>query len=159
VVAFSDTERLVGDGAVNQAAMNAKNTIFEVRSAPATRRRSCVRRPRASLRPPPPPDPRFGRCRPSRALAARRRALTRRASQAKRLIGRKWSDPTVKDDRESWPFKVIASPEDKPLFQVEYKSETKQVLRPPPARYALSPLPVQRGGDQQHGADQDEGGG
>lgn len=31
VVAFSDTERLIGDGALNQAAMNAKNTIFEAR--------------------------------------------------------------------------------------------------------------------------------
>ena len=31
VVAFSDTERLVGEGAVNQCAMNPKNTIFEAR--------------------------------------------------------------------------------------------------------------------------------
>jgi L1 cell adhesion molecule like protein len=30
-VAFTETERLVGDGAKNQVAMNAKNTVFDAK--------------------------------------------------------------------------------------------------------------------------------
>jgi heat shock protein 1/8 len=44
---------------------------------------------------------------------------------AKRLIGRKFSDPTVKKDMTYWPFKVIAGTDDKPLIQVDYMNETK----------------------------------
>jgi len=72
-VAFNSTERLVGDAAKNQAAMNPTNTIFD----------------------------------------------------AKRLIGRKYTDPTVQSDMKLWPFKVIAGPSDKPIIQAEYKGEVK----------------------------------
>src|SRR6185437_16086852 len=53
-VAFTETERLVGEAAKNQAAMNPKNTIFD----------------------------------------------------AKRLIGREFTDATVQSDMKLWPFKV-----------------------------------------------------
>merc|ERR1712110_368707 len=43
---------------------------------------------------------------------------------AKRLIGRKFSDPAVQSDMKHWPFKVIDS-QTKPKIEVEYKSETK----------------------------------
>jgi len=71
-VAFTDTERLIGDAAKNQVAMNPINTIFD----------------------------------------------------AKRLIGRKYNDPTVSEDMKHWPFKVI-NEGSKPKVQVEYKGEIK----------------------------------
>ena len=74
VVAFTDTERLIGDAAKNQAAMNPENTVFD----------------------------------------------------AKRLIGRKFSDPTVQADIKHWPFKVVAGPNDKILIEVKYQGETKR---------------------------------
>jgi L1 cell adhesion molecule like protein len=45
---------------------------------------------------------------------------------AKRLIGRKFSDPIVQADTKHWPFKVVAGPADKPLIEVMYKGEKKQ---------------------------------
>eukprot|EP01133_Synstelium_polycarpum_P012130 gene12130-14192_t len=72
-VAFSDTERLVGDAAKNQVALNPVNTIFD----------------------------------------------------AKRLIGRKFSDPTVQADIKHWPFKVVPNKDDKPMIEVIYKGEKK----------------------------------
>ena len=72
-VAFTDTERLIGDAAKNQVAMNPNNTIFD----------------------------------------------------AKRLIGRKFDDDTVKADMKHWPFKVVNSG-GKPKLEVEYKNENKQ---------------------------------
>ena len=71
-VAFTETERLIGDGAKNQSSMNPENTVYD----------------------------------------------------AKRLIGRKYSDSTVQADIKSFPFKVICKDE-KPIIQVEYKNETK----------------------------------
>lgn len=71
-VAFTDTERLIGDAAKNQVAMNPNNTIFD----------------------------------------------------AKRLIGRKFDDPTVQSDMKHWPFRVV-SEGGKPKVQVEYKAEVK----------------------------------
>jgi len=76
-VAFTDTERLVGDAAKNQGAMNPLNTVYD----------------------------------------------------AKRLLGRKFTDDTVKRDLRLWPFRVIAGPEDRPLIQVTFQGETK-TLRP-----------------------------
>ncbi|PIA31827.1 hypothetical protein AQUCO_04800016v1 [Aquilegia coerulea] len=73
-VAFTDTERLIGDAAKNQVAMNPQNTVFD----------------------------------------------------AKRLIGRRFSDPSVQSDMKLWPFKVIPGPGDKPLIVVTYKGEEKQ---------------------------------
>ncbi|KGN61214.1 heat shock 70 kDa protein [Cucumis sativus] len=73
-VAFTDTERLIGDAAKNQVAMNPQNTVFD----------------------------------------------------AKRLIGRRVSDPSVQSDMKLWPFRVIAGPGDKPMIVVKYKGEDKQ---------------------------------
>ena len=64
-VAFNDQERLVGDAAKNQAAMNPVNTIFD----------------------------------------------------AKRLIGRKFTEKSVQEDKRNWPFKVI-NEDGKPKLQV-----------------------------------------
>jgi len=73
-VAFTETERLIGDAAKSQAAMNAANTVFD----------------------------------------------------AKRLIGRKFTDPGVQADMKHWPFKVVSGPGGTPIIEVEYKGETKQ---------------------------------
>ncbi|KAH8954587.1 hypothetical protein BDL97_08G086700 [Sphagnum fallax] len=73
-VAFTDTERLIGDAAKNQVAMNPQNTVFD----------------------------------------------------AKRLIGRRFSDPSVQSDMKLWPFKVIPGPADKPVIVVSSKGEQKQ---------------------------------
>ncbi|KAG2202915.1 hsp70-like protein [Mucor mucedo] len=70
-VAFSDAERLVGDAAKNQAAMNPKNTVFD----------------------------------------------------AKRLIGRRFDDPEVKEDMKNWPFTIVDKNE-APFIQVEFEGKT-----------------------------------
>ena len=67
-VGFTDTERLIGDAAKNQVAVNPTNTIFD----------------------------------------------------AKRLIGRKFDDETVKSDMKHWPFKVIEHC-GLPRLKVEYQ--------------------------------------
>ncbi|KAL4160543.1 70-kilodalton heat shock protein, variant 2 [Phytophthora ramorum] len=72
-VAFTDTERLIGDAAKNQVAMNAHNTVFD----------------------------------------------------AKRLIGRKFSDPIVQADIKHWPFKLSPGAGDKPQITVQFKGESK----------------------------------
>merc|ERR1711904_374401 len=72
-VAFTDTERLIGDAAKNQCAMNPINTIFD----------------------------------------------------AKRIIGRKYTDPVVQSDMKHWPFKLISGDGDIPRIQVQYKGEEK----------------------------------
>ncbi|RVD88859.1 uncharacterized protein DFL_003030 [Arthrobotrys flagrans] len=71
-VAFTPEERLIGDAAKNQAALNPRNTVFD----------------------------------------------------AKRLIGRRFDDPSVKKDVQTWPFKVIDR-EGNPFIEVEYLNETK----------------------------------
>ena len=47
---------------------------------------------------------------------------------AKRLIGRRFSEPTVQADMKHWPFKVINKGDDKPVIVVQYKGENKQFL-------------------------------
>ncbi|RYR03158.1 hypothetical protein Ahy_B06g081994 isoform C [Arachis hypogaea] len=47
-------------------------------------------------------------------------------SDAKRLIGRRFSDPSVQSDIKLWPFKVISGPAEKPMIVVNYKGEEKQ---------------------------------
>ena len=49
---------------------------------------------------------------------------SRRLHLTRRLIGRRFDDPTVKKDIESWPFKVIDD-ESSPKVQVDYLGETK----------------------------------
>jgi len=71
-VAFTDTERLIGDAAKNQVAMNPINTVFD----------------------------------------------------AKRLIGRKFTDAEVQADMKHFPFQVVDKA-GKPNVQVEFKGETK----------------------------------
>jgi L1 cell adhesion molecule like protein len=46
---------------------------------------------------------------------------------AKRLIGRKFADPSVQADAKLWPFKIIDKAS-KPVIQVEYKGETKTFM-------------------------------
>ena len=73
-VAFTDTERLVGDGAKNQSSMNPQNTVFD----------------------------------------------------AKRLIGRKFDDPVLKNDVLQFPFSVVDDGNNKPIIEVQYKNEMKR---------------------------------
>ena len=44
---------------------------------------------------------------------------------AKRLIGRKITDDTVKSDMKHWPFKLKSDNDNKPLIEVKYKEEEK----------------------------------
>jgi len=71
-VAFTDSERLIGDAAKNQVAMNPGNTVFD----------------------------------------------------AKRLIGRKFTDNAVQSDMKHWSFDVVDD-NTKPKVKVEYKGEQK----------------------------------
>jgi endoplasmic reticulum chaperone BiP len=73
VVGFTDTERLIGDGAKNQLPQNPTNTIYTI----------------------------------------------------KRLIGRKFTDPTVQKDMKLLSYKIVADKEGKPRAQVQFKGETK----------------------------------
>jgi len=45
---------------------------------------------------------------------------------AKRLIGRRFSDPSVQSDMKLWPFRVVPGPGDKPMVVVKYKGEEKK---------------------------------
>lgn len=45
---------------------------------------------------------------------------------AKRLIGRKYTDNSVQEDVKLWPFKVEAGPDGKPIICVQYKGEEKK---------------------------------
>jgi L1 cell adhesion molecule like protein len=71
-VAFTETERLIGESAKNQAAANPTNTIFD----------------------------------------------------AKRLMGKNFSDTTVKSDIKQWPFKVVDK-NTKPHIQVDVNGTPK----------------------------------
>ncbi|GKE31794.1 putative heat shock protein 70 family protein, partial [Tanacetum coccineum] len=47
---------------------------------------------------------------------------------AKRLIGRRFSDSIVQDDKKLWPFEVIQGTADTPKIVVTYKGEKKEYL-------------------------------
>ncbi|XP_075667987.1 heat shock cognate 70 kDa protein-like [Castanea sativa] len=53
------------------------------------------------------------------------RNATNSVFDAKRLIGRRFSDPLVQSDINLWSFKVIEGPSDKPMIVVNYKGEEK----------------------------------
>ena len=72
-VAFTDSERMIGDAAKNQAAMNPTNTVFD----------------------------------------------------AKRLIGRRWSDSATQSDMKHFPFGVVQKDGDRPSIRVTFKGEEK----------------------------------
>lgn len=71
-VAFTDTERLIGDAAKAQVATNPTNSVFD----------------------------------------------------AKRLIGRRYDEPSVQSDMKLWPFKLV-NVNGKPKIQVEFKNSIK----------------------------------
>eukprot|EP00998_Keelungia_sp_KM082_P006420 NODE_266_length_2176_cov_334.257199_g260_i0.p1 GENE.NODE_266_length_2176_cov_334.257199_g260_i0~~NODE_266_length_2176_cov_334.257199_g260_i0.p1 ORF type:complete len:646 (-),score=261.18 NODE_266_length_2176_cov_334.257199_g260_i0:163-2100(-) len=73
VVAFTESERIVGDGARNQIAQNPDNTIYGV----------------------------------------------------KRLIGRKYTDKTVQDDKKLLAYEITKDKTGAPLVEVSYKGERK----------------------------------
>merc|ERR1712164_49660 len=60
----------------------------------------------------------------AKAQVARNPANT--VFDAKRLIGRKYSERIVQDDVKLWPFKVVNGPGDKPQIVVKYKGEEKR---------------------------------
>ena len=74
-VAFTETERIIGDGAKNQASQNPKNTVFD----------------------------------------------------AKRLIGRKFSDRQTQSDMKFFPFDIVDK-NDKPYISVEPRGEKREFL-------------------------------
>ena len=45
---------------------------------------------------------------------------------AKRLIGRKFADKKVQEDKKLWPFNVVAGSQDKPLVAVKAMGEDKR---------------------------------
>merc|ERR1712066_533239 len=45
---------------------------------------------------------------------------------AKRLIGRKFSEQSVQNDIKLWPFKVVSGPAEKPLIVVKHQGEEKK---------------------------------
>nr|XP_027186822.1 heat shock cognate 70 kDa protein-like [Cicer arietinum] len=49
------------------------------------------------------------------------------AADAKRLIGRKYSDSVIQNDIQLWPFKVVAGTDDKPKIIVKYKGGEKSL--------------------------------
>lgn len=73
-VAFTNSERLIGDSAKNQVTSNPENTVFD----------------------------------------------------AKRLIGRKYTDNTVQSDLRHWPFRVKANSQNQPIIEVNYLGEPKE---------------------------------
>ncbi|GLJ46841.1 hypothetical protein SUGI_0988150 [Cryptomeria japonica] len=43
----------------------------------------------------------------------------------KRLIGRRYSDPSVQSDKKLWPFTIVAGKNGKPMVEVAYKGEKR----------------------------------
>ena len=58
---------------------------------------------------------------------------------AKRMIGRKYADAPLRKDMESWPFKVIADKDGKPMVVVEQNGKETQ-LRAGKAEMAMALL-------------------
>ena len=68
---------------------------------------------------------------------------------AKRLIGRKYTGPSVQEDIKHWPFKVVDGPDHKPLIEGEHPAppylKQSGLLSPDPSQsadvYELHELP------------------
>merc|ERR1719474_116347 len=60
------------------------------------------------------------------AKKAGSRNPTNTVFDAKRLIGRKFSDPVVQKDMKHWPFKVIQGQQGRPVISVTFKGEQKE---------------------------------
>ena len=45
---------------------------------------------------------------------------------AKRMIGRKYSDQIVQNDLKHWPFRILPDENDKPIIEIEFKGKTHQ---------------------------------
>ena len=43
----------------------------------------------------------------------------------KRLIGRRYNDPSMRSDKQLWPFTIVLGKNDKPLVQVTFKGEKR----------------------------------
>ena len=102
-VAFTDTDRLIGDAAKNQAS---------ARGAARRPKRGTARRPKH---------------RQLTLPCCRQVALNPKNTvfDAKRLIGRRFSDSSVQEDMKHWPFTVVSAPDGKPNIVVSYKGESK----------------------------------
>ncbi|XP_052135715.1 heat shock cognate 70 kDa protein 1-like [Oryza glaberrima] len=48
--------------------------------------------------------------------------------EAKRLIGRRFSDKSVQEDIKLWPFKVVAGPDDRPTIVVQHEGKEMQFV-------------------------------
>uniref|UniRef100_A0A0D3HJ30 Uncharacterized protein n=1 Tax=Oryza barthii TaxID=65489 RepID=A0A0D3HJ30_9ORYZ len=48
--------------------------------------------------------------------------------EAKRLIGRRFSDKSVQEDIMLWPFKVVAGPDDRPTIVVQHEGKEMQFV-------------------------------
>jgi len=77
-VAFTDSERLIGQPAKSQAALNTRNTVYD----------------------------------------------------AKRLIGRKFSDKIVKDDMKYYSFDVVGDSEDRPQIKIQLEGKEAEKYYP-----------------------------
>lgn len=108
-VAFTETERLIGDAAKNQVALNPNNTVF------GTLFFICIH---SSL------DPKIKTQTQWFLLCPDWWLLRFWSSDAKRLIGRRFDDSVVQSDMKHWPFSVI-SDNSRPKVQVQYKGEAK----------------------------------
>ena len=51
-----------------------------------------------------------------------------RSADAKRLIGRRFSDTNVQSDMKLWPFKVICCNGDQPKIAIKFKSQERHFL-------------------------------
>jgi heat shock protein 1/8 len=60
--------------------------------------------------------------------------------EAKRLIGKKFADPSVQDDMKHFTYKVTSGTDDKPLINVEYKGEQKEFHAEEIASFVLTKM-------------------